>query len=140
MEVAKAVGGAIRVKATQLPRANDTLTYPFLFLYASSVAYSHHHDPAWLIWNQMMCVVLVVQAVIATGNSMARPFGTDPMGLPLARYAEINEAQCRAVLERLASATEPHLSSFDSASKGASADRLDGGYLYSSVMRANDTA
>ena len=31
-------------------------------------------------------LVLVVRAVIAIGDSLALPFGVDPMALPLARY------------------------------------------------------
>lgn len=86
VEMAKALGGSIRVKATQLPRAYDALTYPFLLVYVWSVAYSYHHDGEVYVWLQMMVIVLVVRAVIAIGDSLAVPFGVDPMALPLARY------------------------------------------------------
>ena len=35
---------ALEMAKAQLPRAYDTLTYPFLIVYVWSVAYSYHHD------------------------------------------------------------------------------------------------
>ena len=38
------------------------------------------------VWLQMMVIVLVVRVVIAIGDSLALPFGVDPMALPLASF------------------------------------------------------
>lgn len=100
VELAKAIGGSIRVKATGLPIVYDTFLYVIISLFFTATPLSWAEGAEWFTPVICLVVFLVIRALMLLGNQLVDPFGTDRADHPLEKFCTVVEHQCKVVLER----------------------------------------
>ena len=100
VELAKAIGGSIRVKATGLPIVYDTFMYVLIAFFFIGTPLAWAESAGWL--TPVICLVLylVIRALMVLGNELEDPFGTHRADHPLDKFCTVVERQCKVVLER----------------------------------------
>ena len=99
-ELAKAIGGSIRVKATGLPILYDDFLHLLMVCFFVAAPITWAEDAKWA--TPVICAVVytVLRTLMVLGSDLEDPFGADRTDHPLERFCKVVEAQCGVVLER----------------------------------------
>ena len=99
-ELAKAIGGSIRVKATGLPIVYDTFLYVLISFFFIGAPLAWAESAGWGTPVICLVVYLVIRALMVLGNELEDPFGNHRADHPLEKFCTVVERQCKVVLER----------------------------------------
>ena len=99
-ELALAIGGSIRVKATGMPHGYDLGLQALVFLYMTLGNFAFAPSCGWFTPVPMLTIFFILWALLAMGTMLIDPFGVDVVDHPLGSFCAAIEQQCNAVHER----------------------------------------
>ena len=99
-ELAQSIGGAIRVKATGMPRGYDTGLKGLVWLYCTVASFAWASSLGWYTPIFTFAIYFILWALLKMGTVLVDPFGVDPVDHPLGAYCATIEQQCKVVQQR----------------------------------------
>lgn len=99
-QLAISIGGAIRVRATGLPKGYDDIILLSYFAFVSFACLSWAVTMEWLVVPVITMISTVILSLMVFGTLMSDPFGTDFVDHPLDNYCKTIELQVRAIDQR----------------------------------------
>jgi len=100
VELAKAIGGAIRVKATGLPSSYDNFLYLLVGIFFVVAPLAWGNVAGWSTPVICTVVFIVIRTLMVLGDALEDPFGEDITDHPLGKFCKVVELQCKVVYER----------------------------------------